>query len=220
MNTVSYAKLLSSTRHWLKGLALSDNRYYDVLRALEFFSKLHGKEIRKDGVTLGFYHQLSILAFARTQHRNLSDPASVYIAILGHDAIEDYPDQFHSISATVSIPDLQNMMILDKNRSVSYDEYFDKIANSEVCSFVKGVDRIHNFSTMAGVFSIEKQEAYAQEGREYFIPMLKTARRGFPNQEPVYELLKSVMMMQIHATDTLVDAIKTNTKGKEPTYDL
>lgn len=208
MNTTSFEKLMTTTRHWLKGLASYDNRYYDVLHALEFFAQIHKHELRKDGKTPGFYHQLNMLAFARTQHRNLADPASVYIAILGHDAVEDYPERFEEISNNLGASDLRNICMLDKNRSPNFDSYMDAVALDEVCSAVKGIDRIHNYSTMAGVFSSLKQESYAEDGRAYFLPMLKTARRRFPRQEPLYELLKSVLMMQIHATDHLVSALK------------
>lgn len=215
MNTTSFEKLLTTTRHWLKGLAAYDNRFYDVLHALDFFAHIHKDEVRKDGKTLGFYHQLNMLAFARTQHRNITDPASVYIAILGHDAVEDYPERFEEIANNIGQSDLRNICLLDKNRSASFDSYMEAVAQSEVCSVVKGIDRIHNYSTMAGVFSRLKQESYAEVGRMYFLPMLKTARRRFPRQEPLYELLKSVMMMQIHATDHLVEALRGSQSSQE-----
>ena len=212
MNTTQYEKLLVTLRYWLHGLAANDERYFVTLEALEFFSELHKHEIRKDGVTKGFYHQLNILSFARTQHANLIAPWDVYTAILGHDGPEDYPEQSGRIQAAFPLHYhfLIRLSKIRDGKKVSALDYYSGMAQCSVCSIAKAIDRVNNFSTMAGVFNVTKQEEYAQEGREHFLPMLKTARRLFPRQEAVYELLKSVLTMQIQATDHLVDALKRN----------
>lgn len=210
MNTTDYYKLRTVMRHWLKGLAATDPRYFEVLRALDFFETLHGDEIRKDGVTKGFSHQLNMLAFARTQHRNLAEPWLVYIAILGHDGPEDYPNRIHAIE--VKFPDqFAYFLRLSKWRHgelVPYDVYFADIAECSVCSVAKAIDRINNYSTMLGVFTPEKVAQYIEDGYKWFLPMLKTARRNFPHQEPIYELLKSVMMIQLDASSHFLKAIE------------
>ena len=66
----------------------------------------------------------------------------------------------------------------------------------DVCSIVKLTDRIHNISTMIGVFSEEKQNKYLEEVDTYFFPILKTAKRLFPEQENAYENLKSMLTVQ------------------------
>lgn len=225
MNTTQYDKLFITTRYWLTGLAASDPRYYIAVKALDYFADLHKDEVRSNGAR-GFYHQLNILSFVRTQHNALLNPCDVYIAILGHDGYEDYQERVREIER--AFPEhFQYFRRLSKIRDgvkITNDEYFDDVASCHICSVAKAGDRVHNFSSMAGAFSIDKQERYAEEGRMYFIPMLKKARRTFHAQEPVYELFKSVLMMQIHATDRLVDTVRKSRdywKGKpaevEPT---
>ena len=217
MNTVQYEKLFMVARFWLSGLAAADPRYYVAVKALDYFADLHKNETRSNGAK-GFYHQLSILNFVRTQHASLTNPCDVYIAILGHDGYEDYQERVLEIERAFPAH-FQYFQRLSKIRAgvkISNEEYFDDIASCAVCSVAKAGDRVHNFSTMSGAFSIDKQERYAEEGRTYFIPMLKQARRTFHAQEPVYEMFKSVLMMQIHSTDRLIEAVRKERKKAEP----
>jgi len=66
---------------------------------------------------------------------------------------------------------------------------------------VKIVDRIHNLSTMAGVFSLEKEAKYINDVHVYFYPMIKQARRLHPTQEAVYELLKSTLSLLVNSIE-------------------
>ena len=77
-------------------------------------------------------------------------------------------------------------------------DYFDAIARDPVASVAKGLDRIHNLSSMIGVFPVRHQKTYAQEARDYFLPMLKEAQGRFPEQHGVYETLKFMMKEQLH----------------------
>ena len=50
---------------------------------------------------------------------------------------------------------------------------------------------------MIGVFSQPRQDKYIKEVEDYFLPMLKTARRNFVRQESAYENIKHVLNSQI-----------------------
>ena len=65
-----------------------------------------------------------------------------------------------------------------------------------IASFAKGADRGHNLMTMIGGFPPEKQKSYLGETYTFVNPMLKKARRKFPEQEPAYENIKYVMTNQ------------------------
>lgn len=213
MNSTEYSKLSLVMRQWLKGLAESEglgSRYWDCLEALHYFSMLHGDEVRKDGVTPGFAHQINMLAFARNLHTMLMVPKAVYVSILGHDGIEDYPLKRSQIESMFNYY-AGYLNALDKNcegTPKSKEVYFADLSECPVTSVVKAIDRIHNFSTMHGVFSATKIEKYVKEGREYFLPMLKRARRNFPQQSPVYELLKSVLVLQLSAMEHYLPILK------------
>jgi len=50
---------------------------------------------------------------------------------------------------------------------------------------------------MQGVFTREKQSAYISETEEYILPMLKEARKNFPEQESAYQNIRQVLLTQI-----------------------
>jgi (p)ppGpp synthase/HD superfamily hydrolase len=85
-------------------------------------------------------------------------------------------------------------------------DVFDAIAASPIASVVKVADRVHNHHSMVNVFSVEKVADYAAETRRWFLPMLKSARRTFCEQEPVYESLSLVLDCQLALVDAFVDA--------------
>lgn len=49
---------------------------------------------------------------------------------------------------------------------------------------------------MVGVFSESKQRAYLAEVDELFLPMLKAASRRFPQQEPAYQNIRTLLKSQ------------------------
>ena len=173
MNTTDYQKLLQTIRSQLSGMAKHDPAFMDCVKALNFAESVVHTGTRKDGKTPEFYHQLSILGFLITQHYNLQDPRSVYMAAILHDTVEDYPEYEDKVAAMFP-NDIANAKRLSKVRDgqlVPYSVYFPEMAKCPVCSVVKLVDRIHNVSTMAGVFSAEKMRKYISEVVKYFLPM-------------------------------------------------
>ena len=75
---------------------------------------------------------------------------------------------------------------------------FEQIAADPIASVAKGADRIHNLNSMVGVFSKDKQLSYVSEAEEYFLPMLKKARRLHVRQEAAYENIKFMIQSQIN----------------------
>jgi (p)ppGpp synthase/HD superfamily hydrolase len=209
MNTTEPAKLLQTIRSQLSGMAKADARYEDCIKALNFAATAIHTGVRKDGVTPEFYHQLSILGFLITQHHNLFDPRSTYMAAILHDAIEDYPE-FSGQIRELFPADFIYAQRLSKMRNgeiVPYKLYFDEMAACPVCSPVKLADRIHNISTMPGVFSASKMRKYIGEVTTWFLPMAKQARRNFPGQSDFYEMAKSVLSMKVASYTYFLDEI-------------
>lgn len=224
MNTTEFKKLKTALRAKLEGLAMADPKYYRCVKAFDFAIKIHTKT-RKDGVTPEVYHQLNMLAFALNFHNMLIEPDKVYVCILLHDAYEDYKEWIDKLEAAfpedmVYIKRISKI-VYHKNPDGSYTaveknkkDYMDDMANCPITSVGKGIDRIHNLSTMKGVFKIEKQIAYCKEAKDYFLPMLKEARRKFVHQSAVYEALKSVMNLVISPIEHFID----NLTGERDDY--
>ncbi len=71
------------------------------------------------------------------------------------------------------------------------------MATDPIASIGKGGDRMHNLQSMIGVFTKDKQKNYVTEAENKIIPMLKLARRNFPQQELAYENIKLVLNTQM-----------------------
>ncbi|MFZ3481982.1 hypothetical protein [Sphingomonas sp. 3-13AW] len=76
------------------------------------------------------------------------------------------------------------------------DELFIRMGLNPLASLAKAIDRCNNQRTMGGVFSREKQLSYVDFTDARILPMLKLARRRFPDQEAAYELLKHMLTTQ------------------------
>ena len=194
MTPQDYDKIKTSIRYWLLG-----NGYYQACRAMEM-GLTHHIGFRKDGKTPEFMHQLQQVNFARTLIDNMLYPEKTLITIFLHDIIEDcnvskesiYTEFDADVAETVEL--MTNKVGEVKKQKESYNGVMH---NNPIVSIAKGIDRIHNHQSMQGVFDKEKQLDYIEETRIYVLPMLKLARRLYPEQEPVYQNIKSVLLMQM-----------------------
>jgi len=188
-----YAKKEISLRYWLLGRG-----YHKASEAMEF-GKRHHKGVRKDGAP-EFSHQVAIALFARTLIDSLMYPEETITTIFLHDIREDYDISDGEIRTLFGDTVANAVAAMTKvYRSHKRDpfEVFDNLSQDPVASIAKGMDRIHNFSTMLGAFNVAKQEEYIAEAELHFIPMLKRARRMFPQQEAAYENVKWALRSQI-----------------------
>lgn len=189
-NLTQYEKLSISLRYFLLG-----KEFYDTARALQFAKQYHNG-VRKDGVTPELQHQIEIVHYLRTLLPSYIFPQDVLTTGVLHDTREDYPQSIIDIEKNFNSRVCHAVELLDKNGKTK-KFYFEQIANNEVASIVKGADRVHNLQSMIGVFTPEKQIAYVSEVEEFFLPMLKFARRKFPQQENAYENIKHLLNSQI-----------------------
>lgn len=195
-------------RHLALRQQLIGARYFDALAAMEFASRFHSGT-RKDLITPEFDHQICIALYALTLS-DISLREEVIATIMLHDVDEDYGVGTLAIRALFSCDDKARIIgdAVDCMTKVIHGvqrdekELFERMANDPVASIAKGCDRIHNLSSMGGVFTIEKQKKYIAEVRNLFLPMLKKARRNFPHQTAAYENIKFVLNSQI----TLIEA--------------
>ena len=197
MKLEKFKKLKVSFRYWLIGKAEENPDYYRVLDAMEVAEKYHNGK-RKDG-SPEFTHQIMICMYLKTLHKHFKDPVKVFIVALLHDTLEDYYEESKR-ELQVKFPEEYEYFVrISKVREgvkIPYEQYFGEMKNCSICSIVKLADRIANISTMIGVFSYDKQTQYLEEVNTWFLPMLKHARRMFPQQESAYENLKMLLQVQ------------------------
>jgi len=184
-----FEKKKLSLRYWLLGKG-----YYTAVDALEFAASYH-TGMRKDKKTPEFQHQIEIAHYVRTLA--LVHPELTIAASLLHDVREDYDVSDAELRRRFG-DDLTDICItLDKNGK-TVAAYYAGCAGNIITSVVKGCDRIHNLQSMPGVFSKDKQRAYIRDVQDLFFPMLKSARRSFPQQEAAYENIKYMLTSQIY----------------------
>jgi len=196
-----HKKLRAAIRYYLIG------RNFNVaLKAMNFAEKFHDG-IRRDKITPEFDHQVRIALFVRTLP-NILHPEETLATVFLHDVPEDY-DVVHDEIARMFGNDISVATEL-VTKTLSYAAnpqlYYDGIANNPISSIVKGGDRVHNIQSMIGVFDKHKQIDYMNEVREFFLPMIKTAKRNFPEQEAAYENIKHMLESQLE----LIQAIHDN----------
>lgn len=191
-----YEKLRIALRYWLLG-----KEFYQAADALEFAGSYH-TGTRKDGVTPEFQHQIEMAHYVRTLLPSLLFPEDTITAVILHDTPEDYNVSSETIANRYNDRVAYATELMDKNRWSTPAKQFAAISTDPIASIAKGADRMHNIQSMVGVFTVEKQIAYIKEAENLFIPMLKVARRKFPQQELAYENIKHVLLSQIELLKT------------------
>jgi (p)ppGpp synthase/HD superfamily hydrolase len=130
---------------------------------------------------------------------------AVITAILLHDVPEDYGVSLMEIEALFDDREfallvrggVENVSKQVRGVVKPKDILYAAMALDIVASIVKGCDRIHNFQSMIGVFSYEKQVEYIKECEDDILPMLSAARDEFPQQYYAYENIKHNLLSQI-----------------------
>lgn len=212
MQKTDYSKLRTKILGIIEGLTMTDSKYFDLRKVLIYAEGIH-HYTRRDG-SPEFSHQLEMLSLALSLHNSLIKPFEVYMAIIVHDTIEDYPEkseELHSMFPDIAQYSRKLSKFVDSDNNEdekTYYRYFDNISKCEVCSVVKLIDRIHNLSTAPGVFSNTKISEYCDEVDTYFLCMMHIAKSNF-NQREVYEVLKFILQNEVRTIRTFL-RITTN----------
>jgi (p)ppGpp synthase/HD superfamily hydrolase len=197
--TENYEKMKVSLRYWLLGKG-----FFKAVEAMNFAEKYHNG-LRKNGAH-EFSHQVSQAHLARTIIQHLRYKEETFIVIFLHDICEDKGITFEEIDRLFGpIVGAAVRLITKVYKGEKKDNklyYFD-MGECPLTSVCKIIDRINNLMTMLGGFKPEKRISYITETRDFTIPMAKTAKRNFPDQEGAYENLKFIMMNQIQLYDAL-----------------
>lgn len=193
-------KRLIALRFWLQGARLTR-----ALRALDVNRRMF-PGVRKDGITPEFDHHVVQAQYLRTLLPHLLYPEETLAAIFFHDTPEDRGVSYAEIRNTFPEDAAFGDRVANAVQRVTktwrgevYDEseLFSAMARCPIGSVVKGGDRIHNLQSMVGVFSAEKQRKYLAETEQLILPMLKDAERRFPEQEPAYKNIRTILKMQV-----------------------
>lgn len=196
---LEYTKKKNVLRGRLQGMAASNPDWFLAVKALNFGER-HHPGFRKDKVTPSYMHQVEMALYALTLLPHVLFSVRLIVAILLHDTPEDSRVSHEEILLNFGRDSRDDIELLTKEYRGTKKEmevYFFDMTGNPVSSLAKGIDRINNLSTMAGVFSLAKQIEYCVETRDHFFSMLKTARKNFPEQDLAYENIKFVLTCQL-----------------------
>lgn len=198
---ITYDKLVIAMRYYFLGAKM-----YTALDAMELMLQYQVGEghVRDDGVTPEAQHPLEVAHFIRTLPDLLYREETLAAALL-HDVPEDYAAHVSHASIKSRFGEIihQAVYLVDKNGKTAA-EHFEAMGYDPVASLVKGADRIRNNDTMIGPFSFDKIRRKIEETRNHILPMMKIARRKFPQQECAYELIAHSLCSQIDLLDVIV----------------
>lgn len=195
----NFEKMRIALRYWLIGKG-----FYKAVEAMDFAEQYHNGK-RKDG-SPEFSHQISQASLARTLINSIKHKEELFIVIFLHDSPEDVHISFEEIDnkyGNIAGNAIRLMTKLYRGVKTPNDIYYNNLVDSEIASIAKGLDRIHNLMSMLGGFTPEKQISYIKETLDFTVPMLKKAKRKFPEQESVYENIKFIMTNQIQLYNEL-----------------
>ena len=192
----SHEKSRIALRYWLQG---KGEIMFPALRAMTKAEQLHDG-LRKDAVTPEFAHQIWIANYLRTLPLSDVQLSVVLASAFFHDTPEDKGISFmeietHTNSEVVEIVHLMTKKF--RGEHVTPALYFAQLSGHGLAALLKGVDRLHNISSMAGVFSRSKQIAYLDETEQWHLPMLHKARKQFPELEAAFENVKMSLRLMI-----------------------
>jgi len=216
MKKQDYAKVKSALRYWLLG-----KKYHIAHAALEFGLK-HHTGIRKDGIMPRISTpKFSQANFARTLEPSLMYPEETITTILLHDTVEDTPVTIGEIVEMLKEAGAKKKFIKRVVSGINKmtnqweagvkkpaDLYYGEQIECPIASIAKGCDRIHNHQTMSDAFTIEKQGSYIAETAKYIIPMLKSSRKKWTQQEAAYQNIKHVLLSQMELVEVIIKTEK------------
>lgn len=190
-----HRKQLSVMRGFLDG-----RRFYVAADALELVRSTE-EGTRKDGVTPKLHHQLSVARLVYTYLPHLIHPEEALAAAFLHDLFEDHGATWtrEKLEARFGPRIADAVWTLSKKSNgltKTPELYYGSLATCPIGSIVKLADRAHNLQTMHGVFTPEKQKDYVGELDHWYFPMIRAARRRFPQQYGAYEGLKIILRIQ------------------------
>lgn len=185
---------------YLRGLATGAGMK-QTLKAMSFARDKHSGQFRKSGDP---YIIHPLLMACNAVSIGIRDDA-VVATILLHDVYEDCGVSLSELPVDDTVRravDLMTFRVMDgETKEIAKNRYYNMLLQSREATLTKLLDRCHNVSSMAGTFSREKLKAYIDETRQYVLPMLRKAKRVYPEDADVLFILKYHIVSVVDSID-------------------
>ncbi len=205
--TVTGLDAAQKRKIYLRG-KLDGKGFHRALDALALAARYH-IGTRKDGVTPELDHQISIALYVLTLAIPGDELETLLCIILLHDIREDYSKR---AAVPAGLPPVTEAMIreqfgaevsetvelLSKVTDGIVKErgyYFEQMCGSWKALLVKLCDRLHNLSTMHGVFTRGKQIEYLEEAAADILPLASYGSRNFSRYSAAFENVKFTLKL-------------------------
>jgi (p)ppGpp synthase/HD superfamily hydrolase len=159
---------------------------------------------RKDGKTPEFEHQLVLVLYAINLAAVIPFLQLVIIVLFLHDLVEDYGYPLELIRKDFGDQVADSVDRMTKRDGVPETVYYARISEDLIAAICKAIDRIHNLSSMSGVFIAKKQRSYVREARSGAIAALKRAKRKFPEHTGLFNHLKHILLLQVEPIEAML----------------
>lgn len=149
---------------------------HQTLKVLPYAREKHKGQFRKGNGEIPYiYHPLMLACHALSL--GLVDDNLISAALL-HDVCEDcgvLPEEL-----PVNEETRQAVVLLTKTEEMTYEKYYGDIAENEIATMVKLLDRCNNISGMAAAFPKEKMIKYINVTHRWFEPLIEHAKKAYP----------------------------------------
>ena len=177
-----------------------------TLCALSFAREQHKGQLRKSGEPY-IVHPLTMACHALALG---IDDDNTIATILLHDVCEDCGVALNALPVNETVRravDLMTFTVMDgETKETAKTRYYNLLATCREAAITKLIDRCHNVSSMAGVFSVEKLRAYIEETRQYVLPLLRKIKVEFPDETDTLFVLKYHITSVVDAIDETLRA--------------
>jgi GTP pyrophosphokinase len=181
-------KSWEKSRIFLRGYAIAKDMPL-TLKALEWIESYHGDQKRKDGSD---YVEHPIRVAGHCVALGWNDDVTVASALL-HDVPEDTNKTIGDLYLHFGEPVEKTVFYVTRMPGDCPETHFRdlaSVAGRYTSPEIKLVDRCHNVSTMAGVFSPEKIAEYIRETDDYVMPLFRAVRDACPEKRQELYLVK------------------------------
>lgn len=164
-------------------------------KALTFAKTCHQYQQRKNGDPY-YIHPLTMACHATAMHIQNDH---VLAAILLHDVVEDCNIRVSELPVSDAVKTIVTLLTFNITKQVfnttaekenAKKAYYTAIKTNPEATLAKIIDRCHNVSSMAGVFTDEKLREYIDETHAYIIPLMRNAKDFYPEYRDQIFLLK------------------------------
>ncbi|MDF2880166.1 MAG: DNA-binding helix-turn-helix protein [Clostridiaceae bacterium] len=186
----------------------------ETLKALSYARDKHKDQKRKDG-TPYFIHPLTMASYAVSM--GIKDD-SIIAMIMLHDVAEDCNTPISDFPVNddikLGVKKLTFEVLDGETKEEAKKRYYNSMLDDKRVIIVKCIDRCHNVSSMAGVFSNEKLQSYIDETYEYILPLIRKAKDKYPEYSNLYFLLKYSICSVIDSIQATLISCQTSVENE------